>query len=89
MSSDSVLAGIVSTILTIGIAWGILRNKVDELVKRLDLLEEKQTDFVTHKHLDAVVTPLQRVAEEIQRDIKRLLVLLSNKHEEQDLRDRY
>lgn len=35
-----------------------------------------QDSYVTHKHLDAVISPMQKVLEEVQRDIKQLLLLV-------------
>ena len=46
-----------------------LENKIDEF----------ERGYVTHKHMDAVVSPLQRMAEEIQRDVKKLLVLVTKR----------
>lgn len=55
----------------------------DHLDRKLEGFEE---DYVTHKHMDAVVSPLQRMAEEIQKDVKKLLVLVAKKT---DVTDRY
>lgn len=45
-------------------------------------LESFNELYVTHKHMDAVVNPLQRMAEEIQRDVKKLLVLVAKNAKE-------
>jgi len=51
--------------------------------KQIDALGQKITtvgaECVTHKHLDAVINPIQKVVEEIQKDIKKLLVLVAKK----------
>jgi hypothetical protein len=58
-----------------------VRTKVDELIKRQDILENEMENYVTHKHLEAVIPPIQKVMEEVQRDIKKLLVLVSKADE--------
>lgn len=50
----------------------------EQLEHKLDDFEE---NYVTHKHMEAVVSPLQRMAEEIQRDVKKLLVLVAKKND--------
>lgn len=70
-----------------------MRSRVQELEKRLDMVEqdqkeqvkELQRDYVTHKHFDATVPPIRAMIEEIQKDIKQLLLMLA--HAEEDDRD--
>lgn len=80
-ADEHIFTGLLSTAVSIGVAWGIVQARVESLLKRQDKLEQEQArmedHFVTHKHLEAVVTPLQKVAEEIQRDIKKLIMMVS------------
>jgi len=76
---ELVVTGFASTAVAIGIAWGLLRAKVTELDKKLYNIETEQRtfekQFVTHRHLDLIVPPMTRMIEEIQKDIKKLLIL--------------
>lgn len=53
-----------------------MTRRLDSIDNKIESLEE---ECVTHKHLDAVVNPIQKVVEEIQKDIKKLLVLVAKK----------
>lgn len=39
--------------------------------------EHFEREYVTHRHLDAVIAPLQKMMDEIRRDIKELLMLVT------------
>lgn len=40
--------------------------------------EEIRRQYVTHRHLDAVIPQLQRTLDEVRADIKQLLVVVHN-----------
>lgn len=79
-ADETIFASLATAAISIGTAWGIIRSQVDAVMKENDFLKGKieriETEYVTHKHHDAVVTPLQRMTEEIQRDVKKLLTLV-------------
>lgn len=80
---DSILTGAISSAFSIGVTWGIMQARIDAMTRRLDSIDNKiesvEEECVTHKHMDAVVNPIQKVVEEIQKDIKKLLVLVAKK----------
>ncbi len=89
MLAEEFLYSIGCSLAAVGVAYGILKTRVQEIEKRQEILETEQRnnpkDYVTHKHLDAVLPPMRGMIEEIQRDIKKLLLLIS--HAEEDDRD--
>lgn len=40
--------------------------------------EQMKKDYVTHRHLDAVIPTLQKTLDEVRSDIKQLLVVVHN-----------
>ena len=52
-----------------------MKAKIDRLEQATD---GHDTKYVTYKHFQAVVTPLQSAITEMQRDIKRVLVILTS-----------
>lgn len=87
--AEDLLYSIGSSAVAIGVAYGVLRARVQDIEKRQDVMEEEQRnlpkEYVTHKHLDAILPPMRSMIEEIQRDIKKLLLLIS--HAQEDDRD--
>ncbi len=41
-------------------------------------VDDFKRDYVTHKHLDAVIPTLQKTLDEVRSDIKQLLVVVHN-----------
>lgn len=51
------------------------------LERQSDQLKEQEDRYVTYKHFDSVVGQLQRVQEEMQRDIKQILAYVRKSQE--------
>lgn len=85
ITADNIIS-VVSAIACCGVLYGVMRTKVDRLEEdnrslsnRLDATE---TRFVTLQHFDAVVKPLQDSMKEIERDIKKILNLVTTYNRE-------
>lgn len=75
---------IIISALGCAVTYGILTGKVDRLesdhkecLARQDSMEEKFSHFVPMNHFDAVVKPLQDSMKEIERDIKKILIIVT------------
>ena len=68
------IAGVVSSILTTGIGFGIIKAKVERLEKDMDRAME---NFVSLDLFNATVEPFRKDIHEIQRDIKKILAAVS------------
>ncbi len=80
----SVCSAVVSSIFTTGIAYGMMKTKVDRVVEdvreinaREALCEEK---FVTHNLFNATVAPIRDGLNEMRGDIKKILVCLNKNY---------
>lgn len=84
------LIGILSSIGSTAIGYGIVREKVRRLEKDvddqsrefkdvLDRIFKDQKDFVTYNHLDAVVEPIKDTLNVVQKDVKEILRAVSAK----------
>jgi uncharacterized membrane protein (DUF106 family) len=82
LSGFEPIISIISSAIFVGIAWGIQKSKLDNLMETVKELKEEvsafQKHYVTHKHLDAVIPHLQRTLDEVRSDIKQLLVVVHN-----------
>lgn len=69
--------GVVSSVFAAGVAWGLLSQRVNTLEKEIEryVLEtkERSNDFVTQTHFSAVIDPLKRAIEIMQKDVKEIL----------------
>jgi hypothetical protein len=78
------LLGIISAFLGCAVTYGVLKTKVDRLeddVHELSgKLDSSESRFVTMTHFDAVVRPLEGSIREIEKDIKKILVIVSRHH---------
>lgn len=67
--------------ISAGVAWGMVKTKLEHLERRQEMLENDQRDFesgyVTQKHLDDVIEPLKEMLTEVRADIKGLLKSLA------------
>ncbi len=74
-----------STLIGLGVSWGIVKNRMenqdDEIKDMREELKRHADRYVTKEHFVATTEPLKEGMREIQKDIKRILVILSsNKH---------
>lgn len=78
---------VASTLFGVGLAWGLMTQKVNGLVQKMNSLEQdlkdfredldkKSESFVTHPHFSAVTGPLHQSINIIQKDIKEILKLI-------------
>jgi hypothetical protein len=60
-----------------------MKTKIQNLERRQDVLENDQRDFesnyVTHKHLDSILPPISHTLDEVQKDIKTILMMLGSR----------
>lgn len=78
---ESVLSigfSVICSVFSGGLVWGVTREKVTRLEKDCEKLgtelESIKSDFVSHKHFEAVIGPLRD-------DVKQILHILTNKGE--------
>lgn len=69
--------GILSSVASGLVGYGIMREKVRRTEKDLEDLRRDQKDFVTQKHFDTVLEPLKTAVVVIQKDIKEILRAVS------------
>lgn len=84
------LIGILSSLGSTAIGYGIVREKVRRLEKdvedqardfkdQVDCVLRDQKEFVTYGHLDAVVEPIKDTLNVVQKDVKEILRAVSSK----------
>ena len=76
MSIDPELAaaiGIASSVLTAATGYGIMSEKVRRLESDLGEMQVQQKEYVTFHHFDAVILPISRSLDVLQRDVKEIL----------------
>lgn len=83
------LSGVLTSFLTGGVVYGVMREKVYQLEIKLgdavkeskedrrDIREEMKT-FVTHGHLEAVIEPIKDTLDMLQSDVKEILKAVSH-----------
>lgn len=75
------VVGVATSLATAAINYGIMREKIRRVELDIELLRKDQSvereKFVTYQHFDAVVEPLRRALESVQRDIKEILRAVS------------
>jgi hypothetical protein len=63
--------------ISAGVAWGVMKAKLEQLERRQEILENDQrdfeTNFVTQKHLDDVLSPMKEMLTEVRSDIKDII----------------
>ena len=67
---------VVFTLVSVGIAWGVMKSKQDQLEEQIRDLRETRSHYVPMDLFKAVVEPLQHDLHEIQRDIKSILTMM-------------
>lgn len=75
-----ITSSIACSLLAFGVSTGVMKEKVRALEKELDELREEQKHYVTFKHFDAVIEPMKKTLDNVQRDIKEILRVVSEKH---------
>lgn len=73
----SALLGVGSSIVSAFIGYGIMREKVMRLESDFRDFKQDAKAFVTHEHFNAVLEPLKRTLEMVQRDVKEILRAVS------------
>jgi len=76
--------GIVSSIVSSSIGYGVMKEKLRRTEKDIDAIRSDNKDYVTHNHFDAVLGPLRRTLELVQKDVKEILRAVSTKNQEED-----
>jgi len=70
-------AGAITSLVGIGIAWGSMKNSLRNFEKRMDELQERQSEaedkFVTQTQFEGILQPIQQQMSEIRTDIKSIL----------------
>lgn len=80
----SIGVGALSSIASAVLAFGVYREKINQLETNLAAaiaesqkdrkeLREEQKNFVTYRHLEAVMRPMQELLNSVQQDIRELL----------------
>lgn len=87
--------GVVTSLVVVGVTYGIMKTKIDHMGKRLDgkknriekleeQLEEHRDRFVTHVHFDSALQSMRADIKDIQRDIKDILKAVSHVSQNRD-----
>ena len=71
----SVVSGFASSALTTGVAWGVMKNKIDRLEKDM---EKAEKSYVPIDLFHATIDPIRKDLHEMQRDIKKILVAVNS-----------
>lgn len=71
---------IVTSILTIGIHHGVMKSKIQDMKEDLSDFKSERDEYVRRDYFDATVEPIQQSISEMQKDIKRILSIVS-RHE--------
>lgn len=66
--------GVASSIISSGIGYGVLKEKVRRLERDLEKSEER---YVTIAHFNAVVQPIREALDTLQKDVKEILSLVA------------
>ena len=78
----ALITSIGSSVTAAGFAYGIMREKVHRLTKDVEDLRRQQEQYVPFHHFEAVVEPMKRVLDTVQKDIKEILRAVSAKNHE-------
>lgn len=78
------LIGVFSAVFSGGVTYGIMRTKLDRIESDLAIETSRRENFedrfVTHNYFQAVLAPVQHTLQELGKDIKRVLLILSRNH---------
>lgn len=80
MQIDAETAAVIGSLTGLGsalIGYGVMREKVSRAEKSIDKLEKDSVAYVTERHFETTIAPLERSIREIEKDIKKILILLS------------
>lgn len=81
-AETAAILGVASSFLTSIIGYGIVKEKVRRLETDLHDMQRDQEKYVTFKHFDAVIQPLSKTLELVQRDVREILRAVSSAHQE-------
>lgn len=73
----SALVGIGSSIIGYAVSQGINKEKIANLEKQMELMREQQEKLVPYTYLNAVLEPLKDSLEDVQKDVKEILHVIS------------
>lgn len=76
-ADTAAVIGIFSSFASATIGYGIMREKVRRLEQDLHELKDGQKEYVTFHHFDAVIEPIKRTLELVQKDVKEILRAVS------------
>jgi len=73
-SETAAIVGMVSSVISAAFGYGIMKEKV----RKLEESVRRDADtVVSYRHFDSVVAPMQRSIQDIQNDIKKILIILT------------
>lgn len=75
-SEFAAVIGVASSVISSGVGYGILKEKVRRLERELEKSEER---YVTLTHFNDVVEPIRRAIESVQKDVKEILSYVSGR----------
>jgi len=79
----SVALSVITSLMIAAVSYGANQNKIENIQKELDRLAadlgEISSLYVAQKHFDFVVQSLQRSQDDMQKDIKQILLILSHR----------
>lgn len=72
--------GVLSSVFSAGLTYGVMSAKVSRLERDVaelrDLEKDQEKEFVTHVHLNAVLTPIGKALDRVQHDVSKILMML-------------
>lgn len=81
MQWESLIATAISAVLTLGVIYGVLKTQITQLNRDLARMEEDllliKNQYVTLRHFEAVISRIQSAQDDMGRDIKQILELVS------------
>ena len=77
----TIASSVGSAVTASGFAYGIMKEKVGRLETDLKELRVSQKEYVPFHHFEAVIGPMRRTLELVEKDIKEILRVVSGANE--------
>jgi hypothetical protein len=85
-----IAVSVTASLFSAGVAYGVMKTKVDDLREEVERMqrrcidthakiESREQGWVTKDVFNAVVTPMAHALEELQKDVKKILALVSHR----------
>lgn len=76
--------GVVSSVVSAGITYGTMKEKIFHLDEKLKEHSQEMANLVSYKHFEMIISPINVTLKEIERDIKKLIVVTAHNQAKND-----